>query len=134
MPPSKNISMYNDVRQILDAIGNREKASLLLDTPGQAVNFRQRVYTFKRLALEEVAARNAHLPGYIPSTPYDDITMDLAKGSNKLFFFRRQAPSRLMDEEGNPIEIEPLAVEDEFITEDPDDILENLETILGDTK
>lgn len=82
MPPSKNLNTYSDIAAILQAVRNSgaDTASYTCETPGQAVNFRSRVYQYRSL-LRKQAKEAVNRPGFEPTTDWDDLVLDLEKGS-----------------------------------------------------
>lgn len=87
----------------------------------KAVNFRQRCYRYRTALREEDAERMVHVPGYLPSTPYDGLEILIETPAGQLMTSKcppelRQQPfdvvvrqkvavGQLLDGDGNPITV-----------------------------
>jgi len=113
-PRTATLGSYSDIRTILDAVLARGDCVLTLDTPGQAINMRQRCYRYRALLQKKMEADQAPLiaagklsPGALPETPYDNILIQIDNDPTRLLFSRRDTTkllSRLSTAEGAPVE------------------------------
>ena len=72
MPPSRNLNTYADIRNLLDSALAEGGGRLVMATPGQCINMRQRIYTYINLLRKLHIAKSGE-PGYVPATPYDHL-------------------------------------------------------------
>lgn len=73
----RTIGQFADVAAVLDTAIKMNGARYTLATPGQAVNWRQRAYTLRRLLQQQDAAAKAATPGATVTTKYDGIVLRL---------------------------------------------------------
>jgi hypothetical protein len=77
MPLSTSIHSYLDVVQVLSAAQEAGGGVYHLDTPGKATSWRQRAYYYRKLLARADAAKHGNVPGYSPSTPWDDLNLTI---------------------------------------------------------
>lgn len=106
---------FSDIIPIMQAAGASPSGiRYLLPTFGLAVNFRQRCYRYRKSLVKTDIA----IPGYVPSTPYDNLTITLEdEGGNALLrrpevdgptyvVIKEHKPvGELFDGDGNPLSI-----------------------------
>lgn len=72
----KSISAYQDEKKILDAALASGGGTLQFETPGQAIHFRQRVYTLRKILRENASPA---------MSPFDRLTIpSLKKGQTEV--------------------------------------------------
>lgn len=74
MPLPSNPHLYEDVRQIFDAAIAAGGGTYTLGSPKEAAHWRHRAYNYRRLLFKGLVEQNA-VPGYVPRTPYDGVTL-----------------------------------------------------------
>lgn len=90
MPMPKNLSAYDDVRQLADTcLAKRTAATLSFSTSAQATRFRQRFYYFRKLMIDA----QVRLGELNPSTPYDGLLVKKLPGDCSLRFEFQSGPS-----------------------------------------
>ncbi len=77
MPLSTSIHSYLDVVQVLSAAREAGGGVYHLDTPGKATSWRQRAYYYRKLLARADAAKHGNVPGYSPSTIWDDLNLTI---------------------------------------------------------
>ena len=122
MTHSKNLGSYTDVARILDAVVAAGKpARYELETHGEAVRWRARAYRYRSLLQAKGHERALDIPGYIPTTPYDDIIISFEgptpahREQSRALLIAFAAPTgRLTTMDGQRIRTHapPLAVDD----------------------
>lgn len=106
MPVSRSANSYLDCRLVLDAAIAAGGGRYELASPGKALHWRQRAYTFRRILRDNAVAATI-IPGLSPSTPYDHIEL-IADGP--VVIIRLVAPKGILtDALGNPIDLKPTA-------------------------
>lgn len=73
MPMSRNIGTYLDCQAAMDAALKHGEVRRKCTSKGQAVNFRMRCYTLRKILFERQEKAFAEIPGASPSTPYDEL-------------------------------------------------------------
>lgn len=102
MPTAKDIAYYNDVRLICDTAIARGGAKYQLPTKGKAVHWRQRAYTFRKLA-RVLAQKSLPDIGLIASTPYDRLEFVFDEDPTIVIIRYSELKGQLMDLAGAPI-------------------------------
>lgn len=129
MPNSKSLTMYHDVKLVLDAAIAAGGGVYTLPTHGKAVHWRQRAYNYRRL-LRESKIASSIIPGLDPTTPYDTIELVITdRDSCDVIIRQIQVKGVLRDAEGKPINVTPSSPAPE-----PQDELDALALDLINTK
>lgn len=79
---SRNINAYSDCRTAFELAGRDGKATRLCRSKGQAIHYRQRLYQFRGLLvqeLEEIYRARPETFEKAGTTPYDDIQCKLVE-------------------------------------------------------
>jgi hypothetical protein len=114
-------STFIDTAPVLQAAANSPRGvRFRMPTWSRAFNFRQRCYRYRTALREEDAQRMFHIPGYLPSTPFDtlELYIESLSGENRtkdcphelrsqphdLVLRHKTAMGELLDADGNPIE------------------------------
>lgn len=86
MPQSRNINTYGDIKRQLEHCRALGGAKIEFDTFGQATVWMARAYTFRALLRKQAeAAQTNPVPGWIPSTPWDDMIIRHNKKDRETF-------------------------------------------------
>lgn len=80
----KDINAYEDVRKALEEARKLNGAKITFDTFGQAVRFVARAYTYRKLLRQNAVMASGGLPGFSPSTAWDDLILTHDKKSESL--------------------------------------------------
>ena len=73
MPLSKSPRSYGDVKAVLDLALEHGGGRYETESPNAAVRWRLRAYYFRSL----LGKQETPIPGYVPSTPYDEMFLTL---------------------------------------------------------
>ena len=93
MSLSKNLNAYADIKEILDKFVGSLGGQIAFARHQEAVRWRQRAYQFRKLAVENEAAKYGDIEGYIPSTPYDGLVLSLTPGDTLINVSYQPAPT-----------------------------------------
>lgn len=121
MPMSKNVSAYYDVGQVLTAARKEGGGMYDLGTPKAATHWRMRAYYYRTLLADADARAHAGVPGYMPTTEWDDMTLTL-QGSAVVIEFGT-VKGTLTNLQGKPLEVKPLKKATPLIKADDDEDL-----------
>lgn len=113
MPNSKNLNTYYDVSAVLTAARANGGAVYELPTPAAAKRWRFRAYAYRALLNESEQKRHALVPGYTPTTPWDDMYLTV-EGSSIIIQFgtirgvlRDMEGAEIDHTAADPVHIEP---------------------------
>ena len=111
MPFSKNLNTYADIEAVLQACRKtgQNRFNYKLETRGLAVNWRARAYYYRTLLRQQAEARLS-IPGFQPSTPWDDMTLELAPGSSEVVIRFGVNITGQLSIAGAPVEIGPVTM------------------------
>lgn len=99
MPFSKNINTYADVVSILTtARAHGKPVRYELSSPGAAMNWVQRAFYYRKLLTNAARARAGNVPGFIPTTDWDDVL--LTREGNVIIIAFGRVKGKLTDAEG----------------------------------
>ena len=122
MALSKNINSYNDIRRVLETVLARGgSARYRTETKAQATRWRLRAYMYRKLLQQQALEAAGDLPGYTPTTPYDDMILRLDDTDVLIAFDGQAIPGELLDESGAKL---PLVDNKPHIDEDDPLLLE----------
>ena len=128
MGMSRNPNTYLDVKRVFDAALAHGAARFRLPTPGKAQHFMQRAYRYRKLLFELEQEKFSHIPGYVASTPYDNLVLKKDKGSNEVLVWERRADEgELLTEDGKPLQPQP----ETGLSEDEAEMARRVATDLG---
>lgn len=104
MPLAKNISAYTDVHAVLTAALERGGASYRLPSASKAKHWRARAYMYRTLLRQSAQERTM----LSPSTPFDTMVLTISPNDPSLvqIHVQREAEGELLDESGNPIDLD----------------------------
>lgn len=114
MPTSTNLATYADCKQVMDtAVAHNLRLTYQLHTEGDAINFRQRCYSFRKLLYME----NREIPGMTAGTRYDALRIRIAGKS--VIFEPHEASGIMLNDKGEVVqatveieeELDPLGLE-----------------------
>lgn len=77
MPFSKNLSSYVEMKNVLEMARKAGGGEYELATRGQAIQWRQKAHFYRGLLYNLEAAKMGSIPGFVPSTPWDDMSLEL---------------------------------------------------------
>lgn len=98
-------TQFADVKEILDKCLHHGGGSYVAPSPGSAVQFRHRCYTFRKAYREAVAPA---------ASPYDRLTIrKLAPGSTRVEIAEARAPGVFIPADGDPVQVEPPVEDDD---------------------
>lgn len=81
---TRPLPAFADVQQVMDKAAERPSGlRYRLHTYGAAVNFRQRCYKFRVKQQEHMKESYGMVPGYLPTTPYDDLEIAIESPSGE---------------------------------------------------
>lgn len=117
---AKHSSTYADVIPIMQKAATSPRGvRFRMPSWSMAFNFRQRCYRYRALFRREEAERMAHIPGYVPSTPYDtlEVVVESTDGqrrsagcppefrshSHDVVIKHKTAQGELLDADGQPL-------------------------------
>jgi len=103
----KSLSSYADIIPILDA-ALANGAVFYLKDHGAAVHWRQRAYICRTLKRKLNAAQFASIPGHNPSSPWDELKIDIS--NNEVTIRKVEPVAKVFDLEGRPISFKPQRV------------------------
>lgn len=86
MPFSTNINTYSDVVSVLTAARKAGGAIYELASPAKARNWSARAYYYRKLLVKAAQARAGKVPGFVPSTEWDDIELEVVGNSVRIRF------------------------------------------------
>jgi hypothetical protein len=110
MPLSKNINTYHDVVQILTTARQVGKPVYYeLASPGAATMWRLRAHNYRTLLTKAARARAGNVPGFVPSTAWDDMFLTVEGSKVKIEFGGIRG--KLSTEDGEKIEPVNLPVD-----------------------
>ena len=111
MPFSRNINTYTDIEAVLQAARKSgvNRCTYTLETRGLAVNWRARAYAYRAL-LRDAAHERLSIPGYQPTTPWDDMILELAPGSRQVVIRFGVEVSGQLSVNGQPVTIAPVTM------------------------
>jgi len=99
----KNIQAYSDIEKVLISIGERQEARIKFSSERQAKIWIRRMYYFRTLLRKINKELYADLPGYSPTTPYDEVVLKV-EGLSVLYSIR--VPNcTVEDADGNEIKL-----------------------------
>lgn len=130
---STNINTYNDIRRVLDTVlAKGEVARYKTESRADAVRWRLRAYTFRKLLQRQLNETAGTIPGYSPSTPYDNMILRLDDTAVIIDMDGQAIPGELTDETGRPLSL----LEADEAEVDPNDplLLEAMKLARGDDK
>lgn len=109
MPFSKNLNTYTDVEAILQACrkSGAVKCNYELETRGLAVNWRARAYYYRTL-LRNLAKQRLSIPGYEPTTDWDDMVLELLPNSNTVTIRFGVNPLGELRIDGRAVDVAPV--------------------------
>lgn len=122
MARKTNSSVFIDTAPVLRAAATSDSGiRFRVSSWPKAVNFRQRCYRYRTALREEDAQRMLHVPGYLPSTPYDTLEILIETPAGEPFtascppelrdrpydvVIRHKAPTgQLLDADGKPLSL-----------------------------
>lgn len=129
MPTTRSIHAYKDVKDVLDTALAHGGGVYTLPTAGKAIHWRQRAYAFRLLAIEEATSRSKEL-GYVPTTPYDTLLLELDE--NKVRIGRKTIEGVLEVNEPGPGRLTPPSIEP--LTNLDDDFLDAAILVVKDAE
>jgi hypothetical protein len=117
-------STYADVIPVMQAAAASPRGvRFRMRSWSTAFNFRQRCYRYRALFRKEEALRMQHIPGYVPSTPYDtlEVVVEGIDGTRRsagcpeefrsqphdVVLKHKTANGELLDADGQPLALEP---------------------------
>lgn len=108
MPLTPNIAAYYDVQVILDSARSAGGLIYTVKDAKQAIRWRSRAYYYRSLLRKADFAAHKMVPGYIPTTAWDDLFMTL--DDNKVIIKFGTIEGQMTDLDGNPIRPAPVVV------------------------
>lgn len=108
MSLTKNIYAYNDVRVVLESALSMGGARYDLGASGKAVRWRQRAYHYRKLLIEADKAAHPDVPGYIPSTKWDTMSLTLDGTCVVIEFNKLTGEIRALDGSAPPPELQTI--------------------------
>ena len=124
MPLSKNVSQYQDIRQVLDAMMRQAlPGTITFPTSGKATYWRQRANYFRSLLHQQQRDQLEHLPGAVTETPYDKLVFRQNGPQIIIAEYVGVEDATLLDADGNPIDLTPPEPADETQAEASSDDL-----------
>lgn len=117
---------FADITPVLDAALRHGGVQFKLETKGKAVQWRQRAYRYRKLLFKLSQERNAGIPGYDASTPYDQLRIDITAEGEVVVAPIPPIPD-LMDLDGNPIVLERAKPDED----NEDELLDFAATLAG---
>ena len=112
----KSPAAYQDVKQVLDIAVAKPNLRYECKTPGDAISFRQRCYSYMKLLREQNDEILGIVPGHRSETPYDALYIQLgtytagefipSRSGNTLRFSHQHTGKLIDPETGEEIKIE----------------------------
>lgn len=103
MPVSKSLNSYVDCRVVLDAALEAGGCRYSLASHGKAINFRQRIYSYRSLLRDQKAAQSI-IPGLLPTTEYDSLEVTFDPIQDNVLIIKLVSPKGILTNlTGEPI-------------------------------
>ena len=120
------VSTFADVYPVLDALIAAGGGFVDCGTPGRAVRWRQRGYQARAAFVRLEEERNANVPGYSVSTPYDGMHLTVVGSRVRLTIIEPVAG--LTDLDGTPLSIPKARIPEELQdrSDENEDFVRNL--------